>query len=554
MEYYKLLNLSREPFSNSPDPEMFFRSSRHAQCLQKLEIAIRLRRGLSIVCGEVGTGKTTVCRHLIRSMSGDDSLEIHMVLDPSFEGELEMLAVLNAMFNGKDLADACSSATRHKESIKNYLFRKGVDEHKTIVLVVDEGQKLSSAGVEILRELLNFETNDQKLLQIIIFAQNEMDQILERHPNFADRVGLYHRLLPLTEKDTGQFIRYRLERAGTLDEGRSGIVFTKRALREIQSMTGGYPRKIINLSHNILLNLIIMGTHKVTPSVVHKAARNLPSLSLARSMKRPVWAAGAAAVAVLAVWTVLSLLPGTHFPREEPPPAGTGPALGQSAVDREENLLAQIRESGAESFEKEPVNPGVDMAEIKDIPDKQGEIEPVPVPAVQAVHEEQQAGKTVSTGLPGMPDRLGAVRVNSNENLWKMVERIYGACNERLIQQVAGQNPGLNNVDIIYREQEIDFPVISLRQPADNEMFWVKHYTSGDLDEAYQFVFTRLDDFLRVLVLWREQEGFEFAVVRGTSFRTWNDADQATMVPAGDQTGKAEILALDRDVLLINES
>ena len=263
MEYFKLLNLNREPFSNSPDPELFFHSRRHTRCLQELELAIRLGRGLCVVAGEVGTGKTTICRHLIRNMAGEESMEIHMILDPSFESAGEMLGVLNSLFNGKDQAEKCTTQSAHKEMIKDYLFRKGVDEQKTVILVVDEGQKLNSSGVEVLREFLNYETNDQKLLQIIIFAQNEIEQILAQHQNFADRVGLYHKLLPLGRRDTREFIKYRLDKTGANDPAKPMVYFTFSSMRLIHSLTGGYPRKIINLCHNIMLALIIRGKFRV---------------------------------------------------------------------------------------------------------------------------------------------------------------------------------------------------------------------------------------------------------------------------------------------------
>jgi general secretion pathway protein A len=84
MDYFTILNLEREPFSNSPDPDFFFQSRQHVDCLQKLELALRLKRGLNVVIGAVGAGKTTLCRTLLKKFSVDRSIESHLVLDPSF--------------------------------------------------------------------------------------------------------------------------------------------------------------------------------------------------------------------------------------------------------------------------------------------------------------------------------------------------------------------------------------------------------------------------------------------------------------------------------------
>ena len=85
MDYFKILNLSREPFSNSPDPDhFFFNSWQHVDCLQKVELAVRLQRGLNVVIGDVGTGKTTLCRRLIRNFANEIGIETHLILDPYF--------------------------------------------------------------------------------------------------------------------------------------------------------------------------------------------------------------------------------------------------------------------------------------------------------------------------------------------------------------------------------------------------------------------------------------------------------------------------------------
>jgi general secretion pathway protein A len=84
MDYFKIFNLSKEPFSNSPDPDFFSFSRGHVGCLQKIELSLRLRRGLSVVIGDVGAGKTTLCRQLIRKFAGDEKVDAHLILDPHF--------------------------------------------------------------------------------------------------------------------------------------------------------------------------------------------------------------------------------------------------------------------------------------------------------------------------------------------------------------------------------------------------------------------------------------------------------------------------------------
>ena len=170
MDYFKILNLSKEPFSNSPEPDFFFPSTKHLACLQQLELAIRLRRGLNVVMGEVGTGKTTLCRQLIlrfeKSEDDRNEMETHLLLDPSFSNSSEFLSTVASTFGLLREGDEVKTEWQIKESIKSYLFQKGVDEGKTVVLIIDEGQKLPEFCREILREFLNYETNEFKLLQM----------------------------------------------------------------------------------------------------------------------------------------------------------------------------------------------------------------------------------------------------------------------------------------------------------------------------------------------------------------------------------------------------
>ena len=243
MEYFSILNLNKEPFSNSPDPD-FFHSRQHLDCLQKLELSLRLRRGLNVIIGDVGTGKTTLCRQIIRRFAVKEDIDTHLILDPHFLNATEFLATVTKMLLGKK-PPVGSNEWQLKEYIKQHLFQRGVDQNKTTVLIIDEGQKIPAFCLEILREFLNYETNDYKLLQIIIFAQREFENTVRKYPNFADRINLYHLLKPLTYRDTRLMIKFRLEKSR--NTGNKLYLFTLPALWTVYRISGGYPRRIIYL-------------------------------------------------------------------------------------------------------------------------------------------------------------------------------------------------------------------------------------------------------------------------------------------------------------------
>lgn len=264
MSYLTALHLEREPFSTSPDPSFFYRSKEHYTAFNRLEIAIRLKRGLSLILGDVGTGKTTLSRALLQAFDGEDDFIFHMILDPAFKSEYQFLTHLTKLFG---ISPFFRSTIDHREAIEKYLFRKCVEERKTVVLIIDEGQKLMQSHLEILRTLLNYETNEYKLLQLVIFAQMELLPRIKRVRNFMDRINLKYMLNPLDEQETGKFIEFRLKQAGYSGE-RS--LLSGEAVKKVYEYTQGYPRQIALMCHNAMQHLI-MGEHEiVTAEVIEK--------------------------------------------------------------------------------------------------------------------------------------------------------------------------------------------------------------------------------------------------------------------------------------------
>ncbi|MBI3321675.1 MAG: ExeA family protein [Candidatus Omnitrophica bacterium] len=268
MSYFKILGFDKEPFSTSPDPAFFFRSTSHAQALARLEIAIRLRRGLSLILGDVGAGKTTLARTLVSGFPQEDGFAFHMILDPSFESEYQFLLQLARLLGARSLL---KSTLDCREAIEHHLFQRGVVEGQTTVLMVDEGQKLSLDMLESLRVLLNYETNEFKLLQVVIFAQMELLGRLRRIRNFIDRVALKYIVNPLSEEETGAMIHFRLQSAG-LSDGRQ--LFSPAAIRAVHRFTQGYPRQIALVCHNALEALVIHDQSMVDEALIEELTRD----------------------------------------------------------------------------------------------------------------------------------------------------------------------------------------------------------------------------------------------------------------------------------------
>lgn len=264
MSYYSVLNLTKEPFSTSPDPYFLYPSMSHKQALHRLEIAIRLKRGLSLILGDVGIGKTTLARALVQNLNQDYTVIPHMIFDPSYESEFQFVAYLAKIFG---IRPNFRSALDYKEAIEKFLFAKCVDGENIVVLIIDEAQKLNAPGLEILRTLLNYETNEYKLLQLVIIGQTELLPRLKRIRNFSDRISLKYMLNPLDIVETKNMIDFRLKQAGCSLEK---PLFTDGAMEMIYRYTQGYPRKIANLCHFALQELVMREKAMVEEDLINE--------------------------------------------------------------------------------------------------------------------------------------------------------------------------------------------------------------------------------------------------------------------------------------------
>jgi general secretion pathway protein A len=266
MSYYKILGFQKEPFSTSPDPDFFYLSKEHETALTNILIELRLKRGLSVILGDIGTGKTTLSRKLIQELKDREDFVFHIILDPSFENE--QLFITSLMKNFEiNLPGQAPSVLDLRESLERFLFQKGVTENKIVTLVIDEAQKLSESSLEILRVLLNYETNEFKLLQLVLLGQVELHSKIMNIPNFFDRISFKFTLNPLGFEETKEMIEFRINQAGYKANIR---LFLDEAIREVYQFSRGYPRQITMLCHRALKSLVLKNKYVVDAGLIRE--------------------------------------------------------------------------------------------------------------------------------------------------------------------------------------------------------------------------------------------------------------------------------------------
>ena len=253
MSYYRVLGLEREPFSTSPDPAFFYQSPKHRAALANLLVEFRLKRGLSVVLGDIGTGKTTLGRKLVQMLKERERFIFHMVLDPTYPSE-DMF--FNALIRtlGIGVPTQAPTLVDYRDVLERYLFQRGITEQQTVVLIIDEAHKLNAISLEALRILLNYETNDAKLLQLVLMGQMELLPLITGMPNLMDRVSLKCLLEPLDLDEARQMIDFRLREAGYQSRL---TLFTDEAVEAIYDHAEGYPRRIAMVCHQALRALVM---------------------------------------------------------------------------------------------------------------------------------------------------------------------------------------------------------------------------------------------------------------------------------------------------------
>ena len=293
--YENFFGFKEKPFKLVPNPDYLFLSKSHEEALAHLNYALSQGDGFVEITGEVGTGKTTLCRAFLENLDGNTiaAYIFNPTLGPKqlIRTICDELAIKCQPDNTKDLID----------NLNNFLMRQKTQRNK-VILLIDEAQNLSKNVLEQLRLLSNLETNKEKLLQIILVGQPELGDILDSHElrQLGQRITLRYRLSPLTSRETVDYIQYRINKASQ----KSGIKFDRPAFRRIYRYSRGIPR-IINIAcDRVLLTAFGLSKHKITGSIARDAVRELKSRGAARRYELVDWnkilVIGATASVVLA--------------------------------------------------------------------------------------------------------------------------------------------------------------------------------------------------------------------------------------------------------------
>lgn len=268
--YLDFFQLAEFPFNVTPDPRFLFFSGRHREAFDSLLYGVEHRKGFIVLTGEVGCGKTTVCRSVLNSLPG--TTHSAFILNPS----LTAAQLIRSILTDLGLEAKGQDKLVHIARLNRFLIQC-LEKGENVTVIIDESQNLDPLLMEQIRMLSNLETDQHKLLQIILSGQPELKERLQQTElrQLRQRVMVHCDLAPLTEEETALYIQHRLKVAGASDPG--GI-FDTPSIRQIHDRAAGIPRQINTICDRSLLAAYVRGSRQVNSQNVTDALAELSSL------------------------------------------------------------------------------------------------------------------------------------------------------------------------------------------------------------------------------------------------------------------------------------
>jgi general secretion pathway protein A len=268
--YFEYYQLKENPFNVTADPDFFYASQCHTEAISNLIYGIDQRKGILVITGEVGTGKTTLCRKLL--FESLENVKFAFILNPDYS-EIELLQMI--------LSDLGINSKHNTKSdlihdLNTFLISQTV-KGNNIVLIIDEAQNLSVTQLEQIRLLSNLETEKEKLLQIVLVGQPELHEklLLPELRQLRQRISVHYNLDPLKKNDVSNYIHHRILKAAIRDGITSHPIFTDLAVEKIFHFTKGSPRTINLLCDRALLAGFAANKRSIDESIIQHCAKEV---------------------------------------------------------------------------------------------------------------------------------------------------------------------------------------------------------------------------------------------------------------------------------------
>jgi general secretion pathway protein A len=261
--YLSHYNLVEKPFQITTDPRFLWLGEKHQQALAMLRHGALHSKGLVLLTGDVGTGKTTLINALLRDL--DSNIIVATVADPNLQ-PLEFFSFLATALKIE------AEFTKEVDFLTNFtnFLNSAYADHKKVLLIIDEAQKLSTELIEEIRMLSEIEKENTKLLNILFVGQNELVETLKESKALTQGIAITHQIDTLTEGETAEYIKYRLKVAGTEKE-----IFNTKAICEIYAFSRGYPRLINIVCDHALLTAYVRHLKAINPAIIKECAQEL---------------------------------------------------------------------------------------------------------------------------------------------------------------------------------------------------------------------------------------------------------------------------------------
>jgi len=272
--YLEHFSLSEQPFSITPDTGFYFNNPSHQQAMNVLQVALRSGEGFIKITGEVGTGKTLLCRQLLNQLSNDEQYVTAYLPNPNLGPSALNLAL------AEEMGLQCSKSANQHNVLKliNERLIDLTSEGKKVVLLIDEAQAMPEKSLEALRLLTNLETEKSKLLQIVLFGQPELNEMLERPSirQLKQRIIFSYALEPMNKDGVQAYLAHRLLTAGYA----GATLFNGQVIQQIFMASRGIPRLINILAHKSLMVAYGQGAKKISSKHMQAAIEDTEDASM----------------------------------------------------------------------------------------------------------------------------------------------------------------------------------------------------------------------------------------------------------------------------------